>query len=246
MIRGQKRLLLILGMLGDIFEDLADAGGLMSFSYQQVYGYVPRKYKKHNFEMNIRNALKVGSIEKIVKKGQPYLRLTSRGKSKLVQHFPLFKFQKRKWDRKWRVLFFDIEEKNKRTRDLFRGRLYELGFGKLQQSVYISPFPIEEEMREFIESLGLKEKVYLLVSPKLLVGDEKDLVQRTWGLDEINEKYAEILNRFEKKEIDKEEQEEIKSLYLETLSIDPFLPVELLPKGWLRDDVEKRIGRLKG
>ena len=245
MIKGQKRLLLILGMLGDIFEDLADAGGLMSFSYQQVYGYVPRKYKKHNFEMNIRNALKIGSIERVVKKGQPYIKLTSRGKSKLIQYFPLFKFQKRKWDRKWRVVFFDIEEKNKGERDLFRRKLYELGFGKLQKSVYISPFLIEEEMREFIEAIGLKEKAYLLITPKLMVGDEKNLARRIWGLDKINQEYAKILDRLEEKEIDEREQQEIKSLYLEVLAIDPFLPAELLPKDWLRERVEQRIQRLK-
>jgi len=167
MVKGQKRLLLILATLGDIFEDLADAGGLMSFSYQQIYGYMPRKYKKHNFEMAMRRALKIGSIKKVIRKGQVCLKLTSRGKNKLVEYFPLFKLQRKKWDRKWRVVLFDIEEENKKAREQFRRKLYELGFGQLQKSVYISSFSIEAEMREFIEAIGLKEKVYLLVTPKL-------------------------------------------------------------------------------
>ncbi|MBL7159573.1 hypothetical protein ISS85_03790 [Candidatus Microgenomates bacterium] len=241
MIKGQKRLLLILAMLGDLFEDLADAGGLMSFSYQQVYGYVPQKYKKHNFETTIRKALKVGDINREIKEGQPHLKLTSRGKSKLTEYFPLFKFQKKKWDQKWRVIFFDIEEKNRGLRDRFREKLCELGFGKLQKSVYISPFSIEREMREFINALGLKGKTYLLVSTKFITGDERGLAQKIWDLDRINKEYRKILGRLEKKEIDKKELKKIKSLYLEALSIDPFLPIELLPEDWLREKVEREI-----
>ena len=245
MIKGQKRLLLALAILGDIFEDLVDAGGLMSFSYQQIYGYMPQKYKKHNFEMTMRRALKVGSIRKRIKKGQACLELTSRGKNQLTEFLPLSKFQRKKWDRKWRVVFFDIEEKNKKQREHFRRKLCNLGFAQFQRSVYISPFPIEKEMREFIESLGLKDKAYLLISPRFLAGDEKDLVRRIWNLDRINEKYSKVLNKIEEGEIDEKKQQEIKSLYLEILSVDPFLPVELLPKDWLRQKVEKKIRQLR-
>lgn len=245
MIKGQKRLLLILGMLGDLFEDLADAGGLVSFSYEQVYGFVPRRYKKSNFEMAIRNALKVGDIKKVVRKGQAYVKLSLRGRNKLVQHFPLFKFQKTRWDRKWRIVFFDIEEENRRVRDLFRRKLYELGFGKLQKSVYISPLPIEEEMKEFIEALGLKEKVYLLVSPRLLAGDEKALVRKIWRLDEINREYERVLKRLRREKIGEKDKKEINSLYLEMLAVDPFLPTELLPKDWLGAKVGREIKKLK-
>jgi len=241
MIKGQKRLLLILAMLGDWFEDLADAGGLMSFSYQQVYGFVPQKYKKHNFEMAMRNALKIGRIKKVIKQGKAYLKLTPRGQTKLVEYFPLFKFEKGEWDRRWRVLIFDIEEKNRKTRDSFRRKLVELGFGQLQKSVYISPFPIEEEMTEFIENLGLKGKVYLFVSPKLLAGDERALSKRIWRLDRINNQYAKILTHLKEKGIDKQKVKELKSRYLEILAEDPFLPKELLPKEWLRERVEREI-----
>lgn len=245
MIKGQKRLLIILAILEDLFEDLADAGGLMSFSYRQVYGYVPAKYKKHNFEMAVRNALKIGNIERVIKNGEVYIRLTARGKNKLVQQIPLLRFQKKKWDRKWRIIFFDIEEKNRNLRDLFREKLRELGFGRLQKSVYISPFPIEEEMREFIEAIGLKEKVYLLVSPNLPVSDEKSLARRVWRLDQINNEYRKILERLQKRELSQKEAREIRSLYLEVLATDPFLPVELLSKDWLREKVEKEIRKLK-
>lgn len=245
MIRGQKRLLLILAILGDIFEDLADAGGLMSFSYQQIYGYMPQKYKKHNFEMNTRNALKTGVIDRVVKEGQPYLKLTLRGKNKLTEHFPLIKFQKGKWDQKWRVVLFDIEEKSRKVRNLFRRKLLELGFGLLQKSVYISPFSIEKEMREFIEAIGLKDKACLLVSSDFLVGNERNLVRRIWKLDQIDEEYEKLLKRLKKKDIDKKEVRELKLRYLEILTIDPFLPIELLPKDWLREKVEKKIRQLR-
>ncbi|MDO8624020.1 MAG: hypothetical protein Q7R54_01565 [bacterium] len=48
------------------------------------------------------------------------------------------------WDGKWRVAIFDIREKRKRTRDLLRHLLGSAGFVRLQDSVWVYPYPCEE------------------------------------------------------------------------------------------------------
>lgn len=58
----------------------------------------------------------------------------------------------KKWDRRWRLVIFDIPEKYKRVRDLFRMRLKQLGLYCLQESVYVSPFPCFKEI-EFLRQL---------------------------------------------------------------------------------------------
>lgn len=244
MLRGQDRLLLALAALGDLFENLADAGGLASFSYRQIYGFIPPKYKKHNFYMAVKNSLKVGNIDKVIKKGEPYLRLTGRGEKKIVRYFPLFSLQKKKWDKKWRVLFFDIEETNRAVRDKFRETLRRLGFGQFQKSVYLSPFPIEKEMKEFIENLGLRERACLLVSPKFSAGDERLLAKKEFKLEKLNKEYERILKKAEEvKKDDLEEKRRLGAKFLEILSIDPFLPEELLPDNWLGLKARKVVFR---
>ena len=47
--------------------------------------------------------------------------------------------------REWRVVIFDIPEKKKILRDIIRDHLKAVGFKKLQNSVFISPYPYEPE-----------------------------------------------------------------------------------------------------
>lgn len=50
------------------------------------------------------------------------------------------------WDGVWRIVFFDIPEPLKTKRDQFAGHLKRLGFGVLQRSVFICPYPCREEV----------------------------------------------------------------------------------------------------
>lgn len=68
------------------------------------------------------------------------------------------------WDGKWRVVIFDIPEKHKRVREIFRMRLRQLGLYQMQESVYISPYRCFPEIEFLRELYGVSFTVkYLLV-----------------------------------------------------------------------------------
>mgnify|MGYP001573547223 CR=1 FL=1 len=48
------------------------------------------------------------------------------------------------WDGKWRVLIFDINERRRRVRDQLRRLLDGAGFVRIQDSVWIYPYPCDE------------------------------------------------------------------------------------------------------
>jgi len=48
------------------------------------------------------------------------------------------------WDGKWRVVIFDIREKRRKARSQLRLLLYNAGFLRLQDSVWIYPYPCDE------------------------------------------------------------------------------------------------------
>lgn len=48
------------------------------------------------------------------------------------------------WDRKWRIILFDIPEEKATKRSAFTGKIKSLGFQHLQQSVWLHPFPCKE------------------------------------------------------------------------------------------------------
>lgn len=51
------------------------------------------------------------------------------------------------WDGKWRLVIFDIPEKYKNTREALRKKLKDLDLVRLQDSVWVTPFPCEDEIR---------------------------------------------------------------------------------------------------
>ena len=132
LLRPQDVLLLALAGAGDIFEEISDPLGIMASACKNIYGWVPPKYRRHNFYALMSHSLKTGYIERIIKNGQPYLLLTAKGNDKVKRDFPYFFFQNKKWDGKWRVVIFDIEEVKRRVRDKLRDKLRSLGFGMLQ------------------------------------------------------------------------------------------------------------------
>lgn len=64
----------------------------------------------------------------------------------------------KKWDKKWRVVIFDIPDKSRLVRDIFRRKLKEFGFYPLQQSVWIIPYPCREEIALLREFLGVSKR----------------------------------------------------------------------------------------
>lgn len=48
------------------------------------------------------------------------------------------------WDGKWRVLVFDISERRRRVRNQLRRLLEGAGFMRIQDSVWVYPYPCDE------------------------------------------------------------------------------------------------------
>jgi len=64
------------------------------------------------------------------------------------------------WDVKWRIVLYDIPEKNKKAREAFRKKIKELGFYELQKSVFIYPFPCKDEIDFVVEFFEIRNFVY--------------------------------------------------------------------------------------
>jgi len=95
-----------------------------------------------------------GFLEEIEIEGERHLRLTPKGRIKLIKK-KIF----REWDGFWRIIAFDIEEKRRKTRDLLRIKLDELGCKPIQKSVWITPYDISFELEELIDILNLENNV---------------------------------------------------------------------------------------
>lgn len=204
LLRTRDVLFLSLGFFADVLAEFRDPFSLRGSYYETFFGFVPSNLKKRNYHHLIWRSFKTGYIEKIVKNGDVFLRLTSKGKEKITRDFSLLKFQNARWDGKWRVVVFDIKELTRRTRDMLRDKLKEMGFGMLQQSVYISPHDIAKDFSEFIQSLGLSNLVYVMEVSRISSGDLKALVNNIWKLDNLNERYESLIEKVENSHLKKD------------------------------------------
>lgn len=217
--------------------------------YKNLYGWVPPKYQRGNLYSAVSYSLKTGLIERVIKNGQPFFRLTGRGKNKLIRDFPLFRFQEEKWDGFFTVLFFDIREIERIVRDLLRRDLKTLTFAMAQRSVYVTSHNIVSDLEEYLKFTGLFPKVLVFRSKRIFGGDEKAWARKLWKLDKLNRLYKSILTDWKKVEKKKgeEKKEGIRSLknkFLQAITIDPCLPRELLPNDWAGFKARKLIIQL--
>lgn len=236
---------LVLAGAEDLFEEISGLGGIVGESYKQMYGFVPRRYRRSYFLKTISEMLTTDEIEKVIRDGKPYFRLTGRGKKKLRREFPILEMIKKKWDGYWRIVVFDVPEKKNKVRKILRNKLLELGFGMMQWSVYISPHDILYDLKEFLDASGLGRYVFVLEAKTLLTKDQKAFTDKIWKLSKLNRQYQRLLKATER--VKKEDQSRIKRLYSEYLDIlidDPILPRELLPENWAGEKARTKIREL--
>src|SRR3989339_1876799 len=61
-----------------------------------------------------------------------------------------------KWDGEWRIVIFDIPERFKKAREALRNKLEDIGFIKLQESVFVFPYKCEDEIDFIVEVFQIR------------------------------------------------------------------------------------------
>lgn len=108
---------------------------------------------------------------RLTPKGDRYAALL--GEGKLVPKKP------KHWDKKWRLLIFDIPERRRRTRRLLRQTLQNLGLVRLQDSVWIYPYDCEDLVTLLKADLKIGKDLLYVIADKI----EYDLpLRKQFGL----------------------------------------------------------------
>ena len=71
------------------------------------------------------------------------------------------------WDRKWRLVAFDVPEKRKKIRDSLRFRFRQIGLLEFQKSIFVSPYPCEKEIEFLIEFHDARSYVRTIMAEKI-------------------------------------------------------------------------------
>ena len=128
-------------------------------------GLIPSKRQKEI--INTARARLVKQELLVYKSG--FARLTPKGEAVLRKlKLQEYKIKKpKRWDKKWRVLIFDIPEKRRKTRVQVRTTLQRIGFIRLQDSVWVYPYECEELAVLIKADLKVGKDILYMVVEKL-------------------------------------------------------------------------------
>ena len=146
-----------------------------------------RRQNKLKFSQEMYRLKKAGVVKEYFDGKERFLELTLKGKEKLKRQITnKLEVQKpKKWDKKWRVVIFDIPNSKKLARDIFREKLESIGFLKLQESVYVFPFECKPEINLLKNMYNLSQHVqYLLVDR---IESERNLIEKFYDRNLISE-----------------------------------------------------------
>lgn len=112
------------------------------------------EYSGWRFRESVKRLRKQKLVEIVHQDGEPVVKITEEGRMRALR-YKLYEMEikrPKRWDRKWRMVIFDIPEKYKRMREIFRQHLKLMEFYPLQKSVWVHPFPCFDEV-EFLRQI---------------------------------------------------------------------------------------------
>lgn len=160
--------------------------------------------------------------------------ITVAGKKRLASVLPRYD-EKRAWDGRMHMVTYDIPEKRHTDRLMLRNYLRRLGCGKLQASVWVTPYNPIDTIHAFMDEKDLTGTVIVSdMGEGAAIGEEnlQALIVRVYNLEELEDRYEAWLDEStSRKYLDHWSVIQ----YLSILADDPQLPFLLLPRWWKGD-----------
>jgi phenylacetic acid degradation operon negative regulatory protein len=140
----------------------------------------------------------------------------------------------------WLLAVFSVPESERHRRHVLRTELTRLGFGMAAPGVWIVPARPGDGTAEMLTRLGLDGYAELFRARHVAFGDLAVKVREWWDLGELERLYGEFV-RTHSRVLDREHDERSAFAdYMLALTdwrrlpyLDPGLPAELLPAGWI-------------
>ncbi len=145
--------------------------------------YERRKWERRRVKAALERLREQRYVRYAERGKKTYLVIIERGKQRLRQ----FEFdtlvlpgKPKRWDGKWRIVVFDIPETRQRERKTLRQKLEALGFLPLQKSVFVYPYPCEDEVDFLCQFLDVDRYTHCLGATTL--GSAEGKVRRHFNL----------------------------------------------------------------
>lgn len=158
------------------------------------------------------------------------------------------------WNGRWTMVTYALQTEQVDERREIRRQLRRLGFGPLQDAVWVSPRVTAAQLRRNFDD-EFADAITVFEHARLADDDELD-VARVWELDELAARYEAILDLVREilplvrsrsepsPEVALKARAEAMQEWRKMPAIDPRLPAELLPAKWPGWEARKRFAEV--
>jgi DNA-binding transcriptional regulator PaaX len=111
----------------------------------------------------INRSLKQLENKGLINLGGEIIKLTPEGQ-RIIKTMRIYdvRIENKSWDNLWKIVAYDIPEEKKIERDIFRRKLKELGFFKIQGSMWLFPYECRNEIIAIAHNLKINPFVIYL------------------------------------------------------------------------------------
>ncbi|MEK7093409.1 MAG: CRISPR-associated endonuclease Cas2 [Patescibacteria group bacterium] len=164
------------GEIKNAILQVAALAGLLSIAFvaPNVPKVIPRSLLNKVFgrsrsarDVTVSRLLKDGLLAVEMRDGTRMLRITEKGKRYLAKTKLRAANVPRRWDRRWRVVIFDIKEHRRHVRRNLRSELQAYGFYRLQDSVWVFPYACEDFIALLKADLHVGKDILYLVAEEV-------------------------------------------------------------------------------
>lgn len=131
----------------------------------KLEGYKERNLKQSIKRLSEKNLIKINNSEAVEQK--IFLNKYGRSKALTISLEDLEIIKPAKWDQMWRLVMFDIPEKQKGARRALKAKLDELGFLSYQKSIYVLPYDCYKEIDYIRNVYNIKKYVKTILAKEI-------------------------------------------------------------------------------
>lgn len=213
----------------------------------KVKKFLPKKTKQ-SISSALGRIVSKGIAKKNNKDGT--FQITSLGREIVTESLNhIRELESNKWDGSWTFVIFNIPEKLRKFRDIFRKELVGTGFVRAQGELWVAFGNKKPSIKQTIKKNKLERYATVFAVDKLTNSDQKDLLSvLIWNKKELNLGYQKFITDGEKfLKLDKNgfKARLLVFSYSRILAIDPKFPNELQPKDYLGDKAYKIYHKIR-
>jgi len=193
--------------------------------------------ENRQFKRQLRSMRKNGWIvwDDSKETGKWVLTVTEKGKRAITEDIDPDERWARSWNGKWIFIAFDLPASKQSLRRELLDWLKIHRFGRLQDSLWVTPFFDSSWKGDLASSKFDPSGVSFIEGVSFAKSTDRDFVSKSWNFDEINHRYERLITfhkAIQNRDFDNNfgnwiHQEN--ALWKDAFEIDPFLPDELLP-----------------